>query len=181
MIGNDVIDLLQSRKESNWRRRGFIQKLFTPEEQLLISDASNPEIMVWILWSMKEAAYKIYNRKTKIRAYIPQKLVCAITSQNHNSITGKVICSGNIYYTKTILSEDQIHTIAVPVSEHLNKVAEIERKSIAKDKNGIPYFVTSQNTIQDASISHHGRFEKVVTLTQTTKKQLKSGFSLSNI
>ena len=164
MIGNDVIDIQQSRKESNWRRKGFIQKLFTLEEQLLVSNAPNPEIMVWQLWSMKEAAYKIYNRQTKIREYIPQKLVCSITSQNQNTITGIVTCFENVYYTKTTLSKDHIHTIAVNILENLNNVTEIERNSILKDKNGIPYLLTSQNTIQSVSISHHGRFEKVVTI-----------------
>jgi phosphopantetheinyl transferase (holo-ACP synthase) len=166
MIGNDVIDILQSRKESNWQRKGFIQKLFTIEEQLLISNAPDPEIMVWMLWSMKEAAYKIYNRQTKVRAYIPQKLVCSIASQNLNFTTGNVTCYENNYHTKTFLSEGIIHTIAVSTLDNFNHVIEIENKSIIKDQNGIPYLVTSsQNTVQDVSISHHGRFEKVVTIS----------------
>lgn len=164
MIGNDVIDIQQTRQESNWRRKGFIQKLFTLDEQLLISNATNPEITVWLLWSMKEAAYKIYNRQTKIREYIPQKLVCSIISQNHNTAAGIVTCFGNVYYTKTTLSKDYIHTIAVCISDNLNNVTEIERRSILKDKNGIPYLLTSQNTVQEVSVSHHGRFEKVVTI-----------------
>ena len=165
MIGNDVIDILQSRKESNWQRKGYIEKLFTLEEQLLIAKSLDPESMVWILWSMKEAAYKIYNRKIKIREYIPKKLECFIESQNDDIISGKVICSENIYHTKTTLSKDEIHTIAVCVLDDLNHVKEIEKKSIFKDQNGIPYLANSfQNTHQDVSISHHGRFEKVVTI-----------------
>jgi phosphopantetheinyl transferase (holo-ACP synthase) len=166
MIGNDVIDILQSRKESNWKRKGFIEKIFTIEEQLLISNSTDPEIMVWLLWSMKEAAYKVYNRKTKIREYIPKKLVCFIESQNQNSIRGKVICCKNIYHTNTTVSNDSIHTIAVSVLDNLKKVIEIKKKSILKDQNGIPYVSASpKNRIQDASISHHGRFEKVVTIS----------------
>ncbi|MBP1222376.1 4'-phosphopantetheinyl transferase superfamily protein [Flavobacterium sp. 1355] len=166
MIGNDVIDILQSRKESNWKRRGFIEKIYTLDEQLLIANATDPEIMVWILWSMKEAAYKIYNRQTNIREFSPRKLVCTITSQNKNRITGNVICSGNKYYTQTILSPEKIHSIAVSSFDDLNKVVEIENKSISKDKNGIPNLIVTSNSIQDVSISHHGRFEKVVTLSQ---------------
>jgi phosphopantetheinyl transferase (holo-ACP synthase) len=49
MIGNDVIDILQSRKESNWQRRGFIEKIYTLDEQFLITNAADPETMVWIL------------------------------------------------------------------------------------------------------------------------------------
>ncbi|TDO73195.1 phosphopantetheinyl transferase (holo-ACP synthase) [Flavobacterium chryseum] len=166
MIGNDVIDILQSRKESNWQRKGFTEKLFTIDEQLLISNAPDPEIMVWILWSMKEAAYKIYNRQTKIRAYIPQKLVCSLASQDRGFVTGKVVCAENSYHTQTILVEDRIHTIAVSILEDLKQVIEIENKSILKDENGIPYLDNSiTNRIQDVSKSHHGRFEKVVTIS----------------
>ncbi|MCP2025259.1 phosphopantetheinyl transferase (holo-ACP synthase) [Flavobacterium sp. HSC-32F16] len=165
MIGNDVIDILQSRLESNWQRKGFIEKLFTIEEQLLISKAVRPEIMVWMLWSMKEAAYKIYNRKTKIREYIPKKLVCSIELQNLNSIKGNVICSGNIYHTKTLLSKNKIHTVAVSDLKNLNKVIEIEKKSINKDANGAPYhFDKITKTVMPVSKSHHGRFEICVAL-----------------
>jgi phosphopantetheinyl transferase (holo-ACP synthase) len=167
MIGNDVVDLLQSRKDSNWQRKGYIEKIFNPEEQLYISNASDPEIMVWALWSMKEAAYKVYNRKTKVREYIPKKLNCFIESQNEILITGKVICSENTFHTRTILSNDFIHTVAVSFFDDLNNVIEIENKAIDKDKNGIPFLAGGlQNIAQDVSISHHGRFEKVVTLSQ---------------
>ena len=128
MIGNDVIDILQSRKESNWQRKGFIEKIYSLDEQLLFSNAADPEIMVWVLWSMKEAAYKVYNRQTKIREFNPKRLVCSIASENHNHYEGNVICSGNIYHTQTILSSENIHTIAVSHFDDLTRVIEIEIK-----------------------------------------------------
>lgn len=165
MIGNDIVDIKQSRLESNWQRKGFVQKIFTTQEHLLISNAQNPETMIWMLWSMKEAAYKIYNRKTKLRRYIPQQFVCTITSQNQDCILGKVNCEENVYYTKTILTQESINTIAVNSISDFKNVIEIKNKNIIKDKNGVPYLInSSSNTIQDVSISHHGRFEKVVTI-----------------
>ena len=56
MIGNDIIDLSVAKLESNWQRRGFLEKQFTEEEQQLILTASNPFVLVWKFWSMKEAA-----------------------------------------------------------------------------------------------------------------------------
>lgn len=164
MIGNDVVDLLQSRQESNWKRKGFIEKLFTAEEQLLIKQDSDSEIMIWLLWSMKEAAYKIYNRQTKLRESIPKKLICKIVSNNNNCITGQVTCGENVYYTKTTILNDSIHTIAVNSFNDLNKVVEIERTGIIKDQYGIPYLNNLPYSLKDVSISHHGRFEKVVTI-----------------
>ena len=165
MIGNDVIDILQSRQESNWQRKGFIEKIFTVAEQLQISQTSDPETMIWLLWSMKEAAYKIYNRQTKIRKYIPKKLACTIISKNEHSATGIVICEDNSYYTKTTISKDSLHTIAVTNIDHFINVIEVVKKGIIKDDNGIPFLAKpSSNILKDVSISHHGRFEKVVTL-----------------
>ena len=165
MIGNDIIDIIQSRRESNWQRKGFVQKIFTTQEQQLISNAQNPETTIWMLWSMKEAAYKIYNRKTKLRRYIPQQFVCTISSQNQDCILGKVNCEENVYYTKTILTQESINTIAVKSISDFKNVIEIKNKNIIKDENGVPYLINSlSNTIQDVSISHHGRFEKVVTI-----------------
>lgn len=166
MIGNDVIDIIQSRKESNWQRKGLLEKIFTAEEQLLINKALQPEIMVWLLWSMKEAAYKIYNRQTKIRSYFPQKLECSFRFQNDSYMSGTVICCGNRYYTKTNITNDCIHTIAVTNPDHLKKVIEIEKKNISKDQYGIPFLTSVQSdSVKDVSVSNHGRFEKVVALS----------------
>lgn len=161
MIGNDIIDLAQSRIESRWQRKGFIEKLFTIEEQRYIKDFDKPEIMVWLLWSMKEAAYKIYNRQTKIREFNPKKLSCSLDSLSTNLAFGKVSCNENLYYTKTIFSLESIHTISVDDPKNINNVIEVENNEIIKDENGIPYLKTD-NTLQDISISHHGRFEKRV-------------------
>lgn len=168
MIGNDVIDLPLTRRESNWKRKGFIQKLFTDKEQSLIADNSESEIVVWLLWSMKEAAYKIQNRQTKIREYIPQELECSILYKTSTYANGIVRCRNIIYHTKTDLTTEYVHTVAVTSLNDLGNVIEIERDEIerdeiVKDENGIPYLLSNELKYQGAvSISNHGRFEKVV-------------------
>ena len=49
MIGNDIVDLDLAQKKSNWRRKGFLNKIFTLQEQSLIHNDFNPERMVWNL------------------------------------------------------------------------------------------------------------------------------------
>jgi len=165
MIGNDVVDILQSRVESNWQRPGFIQKIFTDDEQLLIAKTSEPEILVWLLWSMKEAAYKIFNRQTGIRRYIPKKLECTILYKDNNYCEGQVMCFDSLYYTTTIITKDSLHTVALTCLTNLNNVIEIENKMILKNKYGFPYiYDIHKNVHSDVSVSHHGRFKKVVTL-----------------
>lgn len=165
MIGNDVIDLARTRVESNWRRKGFLEKLFRQEEQAMIASHPDPELLVWLLWSMKESVYKIWNRHTNIRCYNPKKWCCSIDQQHHKYMIGKVFYLEDIYYTKSVYTHDYIHTIAVKDEADLALVIEVEKEKVAKDNHGLPYLcanATRQNS--EVSVSHHGRFEKVVTI-----------------
>lgn len=160
MIGNDVVDILQARIESNLNRKGFMQKLFTKEEQEIIAQSNNPEEMTWRLWSMKEAAYKIYNRETGIRAFMPLSLQCSI----EDTIHGKVSCNGNTYFTETSITENSIHTVAVCNADDFRLIYEPETAMVEKDDTGLPYAKSGNGLLYPASISHHGRALKIVAL-----------------
>jgi phosphopantetheinyl transferase (holo-ACP synthase) len=161
MIGNDIIDLALAKKESNWQRKGFLDKIFTKNEQELIHKAIHPEIMVWNLWSRKEAAYKIYNRETGIRGYFPLQLVCYF----ENEISGTVICNENTYFTQTIISEEFIHSIAVVKKEYFNEIKTLNSKAKISKTNGIPFIIDEQTKIEKpVSISHHGRFWRGISI-----------------
>jgi phosphopantetheinyl transferase (holo-ACP synthase) len=161
MIGNDIVDLALAKKESNWKRKGFLDKIFTPKERLLIFNAENPEVMVWNLWSRKEAAYKIYNRETQIRAYIPLQLECHYVNEN----LGTVTCNGNTYFTQAKISDEFIHTIAVAEKEYFNAIKALNSNDKISKINGIPFIIDEQTKIMNpVSISHHGRFWEGVML-----------------
>ena len=163
MIGNDVIDLDLAQKESNWQRKGFLDKLFTPKEKLLISTATNPEITVWNLWSRKEAAYKIYNRQTQIRAFIPLRLECYDLEVKDGFIYGKVICYDKVYFTKTTITSEFIETNAVHILSDFDKINTISRETKIIKSNRIPNYYDSNNKIlKPVSKSHHGRFERII-------------------
>lgn len=158
MIGNDVVDLQLARTESNWKRKGFLQKLFTESEQAMILQHHDPEIMVWVLWSMKEAAYKIYNRETGVRAFIPHKLECSISINDESSISGRVVFETFEYDTVTTIDDGIIDTIATIKG---CSAVETQLSDINKDSSGLPY-VLRNGAIFPASISHHGRAVKAI-------------------
>jgi len=165
VIGNDIIDLALAKKESNWRRKGFIEKIFTSSEQLLILNANDPEIMVWYLWSQKEAVYKIYNRQTQIRAYIPMQLECFDLKIIDNTYYGKVRCYDQIYFTKTQITFDYIYTDAVVNPDDFGRIESLDATTCIKKYNGIPsYYSFQNNCLKPISKSNHGRFERIVTL-----------------
>ena len=161
MIGNDIIDLDLARKESNWRRNGFLDKIFTLQEQVLINNDPNPEQMVWNLWSRKEAAYKIYNRNTKIKGYFPWLLKCHFDNEN----SGIVVIDNFIYYTQTQITDAYIYTIAVSDIILFTKIKPLETLENIEKDNGVPFIFDSiSNTVQPVSITHHGRFQRIISI-----------------
>jgi phosphopantetheinyl transferase (holo-ACP synthase) len=165
VIGNDIIDFALAQKESNWKRKGFLNKIFTDKEQLLILNALNPELMVWNLWSRKEAAYKIYNRNTGIRGYFPQEMECLNLDLINGVQLGKVLIKEAVYYTKTVINTEFINTIAVFAIEDFNKVKLLKNLKNIQKKNGIPYYLESKHSkSKPVSISHHGRFKQIICL-----------------
>ncbi len=165
MIGNDIVDLALAKKESNWKRKGFLDKIFTEKEQLMISNAENLEVMVWNLWSRKEAAYKIYNRQTGIRAYNPLQIECFDLKISNEFYFGKVIIKDLSYYTKTAISSEFVHTIAVVNIEDFDSIKTLKNAENIQKNNGIPsHFENNNQLINPVSISHHGRFTQIISI-----------------
>ena len=165
MIGNDIVDLAFAQKESHWKRKGYLDKIFTQKEQLLILNSKNPTSMVWNLWSRKEAAYKIYNRQTQIRGYFPLQLECYDLEIIDGFIFGKVVIKDQIYYTKTAINPEFIHTIAVQNSRDLSRIIILKTRKNIQKNNGIPNYFEKENSVPSpVSISHHGRFEQIISI-----------------
>jgi phosphopantetheinyl transferase (holo-ACP synthase) len=161
MIGNDIIDLDLALKESNWKRNRFLDKIFSINEQQLIQNSENKDHMVWNLWSRKEACYKIYNRQTGIRGFFPLRFECHYNNAN----TGTVSIEDFVFYTQTEIATNYIYSVAVSEKEYFEKIKPLETGAIIKKENGIPYFLNPvSNSVSPVSITHHGRFEKIISI-----------------
>lgn len=176
MIGNDIIDLQLAEKESNWQRKGFLEKQFTEGERALIKKSKEPFKTVWRMWSMKEAAYKIWSRKNQKRAFNPKKFQCDFNSASEGMVMYEdetIYTSSRIdgYYIFTLASLDKktktSSWIGPPyrIEEYLKKTLEketgisaleIEKK---KSKTGAPNFYHNKKQLtKSCSISHHGNY-----------------------
>jgi phosphopantetheinyl transferase (holo-ACP synthase) len=159
MIGNDVVDLELARKESNWQRKGFLDKIFTKNEQQFILNSDNPSEMVWNLWSRKEATYKIIIQKGGIKGYYPIKIEC-LNTDNQNGI---VVFDEHYFCTKTISSKEFIHSISVTNSTFFNLVKTVKTNENIIKIEGIPFYIFDSKLFP-ASKTNHGKFQKTVWL-----------------
>lgn len=173
MIGNDIVDLRIASMQSNWRRKGWLQKIFTEQEQVRIRDAANADQMVWKLWSMKEATYKAHLRNFNLsRRYNPWDYACTDTT---------VYIGEHQYNTITKYTERYVYTIAYTANTNfiskvytnasvsykkilLTYIADImgvksKSVSLGKSTTGIP-IINIHNVATDIplSLSSHGAF-----------------------
>ena len=159
MIGNDVVDLQLAKIESNWRRIGFVDKIFTKNEQIFLFLSENIEISIWNLWSRKEAAYKIWNRQTSERKFNPIQFECK------NIFGNDVVQFENIiYFTNTQILESHIHSIAVTKKSDLNRIKFISNNIKISKENNIPFLINKNQKKEIISKSNHGKFEFIVGL-----------------
>ncbi len=126
MIGNDVVDLAFAKKTSRWQRPGFQEKVFTTLERQMIAAAPQSDEMAWLLWSMKEAAYKLFVRQLKRRFFAPAKLICTPRKNNVGTWGGEVRYEDHCCATHSIVEGSVVHTVAhhtnKPPESHLFKI-----------------------------------------------------------
>lgn len=174
MVGNDLVDLEKAAAESNWKRKGYLEKLCSTHEQQLIWQAQDPSLLFWIIWTMKESVYKIINRQTQIRSYAPLTLSCINIVLNAKDATGMVNYQGETFHTFTEIKDHLVHSIAAAAATQLAQVNVQHlknRKDYMEDfnqsskdyqlskKNGLPAMTNSLTGLKHAvSISHHGRY-----------------------
>lgn len=174
MVGNDIVDLNEAYKASNWERPRFLEKLFSDAEQFFIKNSDDPFIMVWRLWSMKESSYKLYTQLNPSRFYNPKAFQCSIKGNK-----GIVTFKDFMYYLETkttsnyIISEARLAEHKLESSIFRFKMAEpkwqsailksklLERFSgdfqLNKDAFNIPVLINGKD-LYNVSLTHHGKF-----------------------
>ncbi|TYP75249.1 4'-phosphopantetheinyl transferase family protein [Aquimarina intermedia] len=176
MIGNDLVDLVAAKAQSNWKRSGWLSKIFTAQEQDQILQAPSPDRMVWHQWSRKEAAYKAHQR---VYNHVPTFNPIQIDTTDPTFVR----VGTNVYKTTTTHHNNRIHSTAIIATETaaisqllfertdsdyktilLSKLAkaftvEASQLILSKNKQEIPQLVCqTTNQFIPISISHHGAF-----------------------
>lgn len=179
MIGNDIIDLKIVKAEKKSENIRFLKKIFTEKEREIIKTSSNPENTLWLLWSMKETAYKAHQRIFSLAPQInPLAFECSpdIYSNIGAVITGEFSYpvrfepNSEYIYSQTNSSRTfrKIYNLKKAQSKFIKEIALIFKSKsdeiqIQKDEYGIP-LLKFKNTSKKLpiSISHHGDFSAFV-------------------
>lgn len=183
MIGNDIVDLQAAATECRITRKGFLDKLFLPAEKKLVQDAGNPVLITWLLWSCKEAVYKIVNRQTGDRRYAPHHYTVQIEGMNDEDAWGSVVHANMAYPFRTCFTSQAVHTYAassIALLKQLTVLAGCFQTpsftallqqtgrlpllgKLYKDTSGIPW-IRNPHTgeMSPISLSHHGNYTGIL-------------------
>jgi phosphopantetheinyl transferase (holo-ACP synthase) len=179
MIGNDVVDLRQADLDSNWQRKGYLAKICTFKEQQMILAAKKPAVMLWLIWTMKEAACKIVQRKTGIRSYVPLSFSCEELQTDGLQATGKINYFEEVFQIRSEIKGSLIHSAAVSdirdfaqlhvhylgysaaYREEFNSLS--KHYLLAGTPSGLPELTHQVTGRKHAvSVSHHGDYLAVI-------------------
>lgn len=147
-VGNDIVDIKEAHLKSDWRRRGFIEKIFDQKEQILISVSPDPFLTIWRMWSMKESAYKLFLQNRRERFFNPRRIHCEFASSDK----GKVRIEDLLIHTNT-----QIHSHYIFTSASMKREDGVQSVVfyLTKTDHRFQREMTHQKALQNLSRSHH--------------------------
>jgi phosphopantetheinyl transferase (holo-ACP synthase) len=167
VIGNDIVDLKKAKTDSDIFRPRYQEKLLFQNEQHLVLSSQHPEQTFWRLWTMKESAYKAFQRKLNFKSiFNPFAFHCELIDLE----IGLVHFEGDRVKTTTFNSENYIYSsvsyststrslIANSMEELLQNLkmefSDSSQPELSKFKNGFPFIKIASKTIP-VSTTHHG-------------------------
>jgi hypothetical protein len=117
-VGNDVVDLTDPENRGKSRDRRFVNRVFTPAEQRMISAADEADRVLWSLWAAKESAYKAISKMASSVCSIPRsyevKLGCA---DGDTALRGIVETPAGVVHIRVFSGGGYVHGLATTGSD----------------------------------------------------------------
>ncbi len=123
MIGNDIVDLHHAVQHHNWRRPGYVEKVFTIAERDQIAQSQTPDRLVWTLWSVKESAYKLSMQAGAVRKYAPKQIEAQLVTVEDDGVASySAHYEGQKCRVLVEQTASYVHSVALPWMMSGNKI-----------------------------------------------------------
>ncbi|MDX2245461.1 MAG: 4'-phosphopantetheinyl transferase superfamily protein [Bacteroidia bacterium] len=189
MIGNDIVCLSTAGASDFFPRPRYLDKVYHPSEQRLLFADETPGRLRWLLWALKESAYKVWFKQSHKRLFAPQKFVVSPLPEtgmyNIKTPSGSVFARAEVCADYVVAyassepsfsnftgvnrcspTEDPSAFVREKLVERVCEVFPLCRKEdirLEKSPEGIPLlYIRGFREIFDLSLSHHGNFVSYV-------------------
>lgn len=130
MLGNDIIDIQDVLASGQALRPGFKERICLDTEMSPLVDRFSEEYCTWILWAIKESAYKYYIQAGGAPILAPKKFQFSANLMTPELITGQTKTPVGIIASEVRLRKDYL--IAESFSIH-SSASTIHRKTCRLD------------------------------------------------
>lgn len=96
LVGNDIVDIEAPDAPGKEHDRRFLARVFRPEERDLILASPDPNLMLWTLWSAKEAAYKIARKISPETVFAHKRFAVRILEDPKRPMLG-IVAFGDLW------------------------------------------------------------------------------------
>jgi phosphopantetheinyl transferase (holo-ACP synthase) len=115
MLGNDVVDLADPETACGGQHPRFDARVFASGERAAIAQSSDPVRTRWILWAVKESAFKGVRRTRPETVFSPAQFVVGLDSQLRGTVRYRderyfAIVEANRDFVHAIVSDDHMLT-----------------------------------------------------------------------
>ena len=171
IIGNDIIEWQNAKKQLHKLKPRCLEKLFNTSEINYINNHEFPILAFWHLWSVKESAYKAWQRLENAKPIFNPYAFCCQDIQSHSVrvVNGDFSCRvETVFNSAYIYSQCQSKSLNFKILksniEFLNLKNQWKKQGwhIQKNSYNIPSLFHNKHNIQKPiSISHDNGFTAV--------------------
>jgi hypothetical protein len=112
--GNDIVALGATDRDRTCRYR-FYSRILSPAEFSLYDRLSSARLsfhsFVWLLWSIKESAYKYSSRSKPDLVFAPLKIGITLVTPLDDFFEALIPCGSHMLYSRSFVTEETIMTI----------------------------------------------------------------------
>jgi len=170
-LGNDIVDWQKAKSHEHKLTHRYLDKIFVDREIQYIQTKASPILAFWHLWSVKESAYKAWQRKQKSKpVFNPKSFICQNIEKKITSIqNGNFICDVESFLSPEFIysqcKSENVHFKIIKTSEYfscLKQKWDSQGWKIHKTAETIPFINNQARNIQfPISLSHDGDFTSI--------------------
>lgn len=136
LCGNDIVDLQSSEAAGKGGDRRFVDRILTADEIKLFASFGSSDLLLWLMWAAKEAAYKVASKTQPGLSFIPRHFQVSFPDWStllcqrlpFAGADGLVMTSGGVLRIRAEITPDHIHVVAAASRAILNRVVAAKTK-----------------------------------------------------
>lgn len=113
-VGNDIVDLTNPDISLKHESERFINRVLDKSEIDFLKGSNDPKETLWLLWSGKEAGYKVLKKIYPKISFSHSKFIVTLgESLKDGFLRGSLVYNGNIISLRWTQTKDWVHCVAV--------------------------------------------------------------------